>query len=253
MKIHKRLCSWRALGFIQQLELGISDKCKVLESQIDAIGTQFGPDELPPELRSGDRTLADFFLKNKNFLKEMAKEVCCSLPNEVRSGLHLSFDAFGNAADLALGKKEALYTKENILVFHSFLYFSFLLAGRALRDIKDSQVVLCPIKSTSQRYATAADHYKKSIEAAELPVRFLICMLSSNALHLHLTVWTNNGVTLRTILPDFACKKTYVTYGLERSFLASSKLGPNNSRDEADEGEDVEPTEDEITEVRQPI
>ena len=86
--------------------------------------------------------------------------------------------------------------RETASDFHCLLYLSFLMAGRALREIKDSyaQIKLsrkCPAECTD-----AIVDFKMAIGAAELSVRFLVCMLSSSAFKLHLRVWTNEELSL---------------------------------------------------------
>ena len=82
-KLQSRFSSWRGLSFIQQLELGITGDA--LMDHIGMIGDEFGPMALPEKLSTGDRTLADFFLQNKNFLCEIVHNTCKNLPVEVHT------------------------------------------------------------------------------------------------------------------------------------------------------------------------
>ena len=64
------------------------------------------------------------------------------------------FNRFSEAVELAL-KEKALYAKETASDFHCLLYLSFLMAGRALREIKDS-------------YALTKQHHKSPAKAGKI-------------------------------------------------------------------------------------
>ena len=241
MKLHSRFCSWRALSFIWELEKGITGD--VVVSQIEDIGKDYGFPSLPLGLGPGDRTLADFFSKNKNYLRSMMEDALSTLPtqlsfrlsklvsNPLPSGSEdhicnkiLTFDAFGEAVERTLTEQKTLYTKETALTFHCLLYLAFLMTGRALRAIKDSHQALNVWKPKLDE--EAVEKYKEAIGAAELSVRFLICMLSSKAFKSHMGVWTSGGASLKHILPRFEEKRDYMRFGKDRDILATSKQGP---------------------------
>jgi hypothetical protein len=248
LKLHHRFRSWRTLSFIQQLELAMAND--TVRASIETIGEPFNPEKLPTTLGAGDRTLAGFFSRNKNYLLQMATTSCRTLsvfsqpsqldsPSGSENAIHsirLTFDKFGKAVELALQKEKALYTKETALDFHCLLYLSFLMTGRALSKLQDS----------FQSGRSTVDKYKQAIKAAALPVRFLVYMLSSKAFRLHMEVWTNNGTSLSHILPDFEQKALYLVFGKDRNILPSSKQGPQSGLDSSVEvpSPDFEDSED---------
>lgn len=263
MKLHARFRSWRALSFIRELERGITEGYVV--SQIEEIGNDYGP-VIPQVIGPGDCTLADFFSKNEKFLCEMITYACHTLPDEIRiqlsklvnpspseseDAIHdktFTFNVFGEAVERTLKEKKPLYTKETALTFHYLLYFAFLMAGRALRGIKDYHQ---KFKSAApKKRSEPAQDYKSEIEAAELPIRFLICMLSSKAFKSHITVWTSKGASLKVILPRFTEKRDCMIFGKDRDILALSKQGPDPELELT-----LENYEDDMidSEVREPI
>ena len=271
-KLHWRFRSWRALGFIMQLEEAIISGR--IEKHLTEIGGSYAPSKPPEELGPGDRTLADFFSGNQTFVLDMITTTWKDLPQTIRSKFPIEklsegklpeklfedfFKPFGVAAVHARSSKRGpLYTKESAMSFHYLLYFSFLIAGTALSKIKDS---LHALKNASaSEYEKSTDLYKQAILAAEFPYRLLICVLSSKALRVHMDLWTNHGTELKTLLPVFEKKQEYLKFGKERHILPSSKLGPQNlddsegdvvGDDEVDEVDEV--NEDDITEVRELI
>jgi hypothetical protein len=249
------------LSFIFKLEEAISKN--IIASLIGDIGKNFCIPELPQELGPGDRTLADFFYRNRNFLFFLMSKTYCditALCPQLPNHLNLSasptlildekstFTAFLNAADLSLKSEanKALYTKETALTFHHLLYFSFLMAGRALGEIKDSSHNLAILKSAKKE--AAFDAYKKAIRNAAFPIRFLICMLSSSAFRLHMKVWTEEGASLKILLPIFEHKSEYLMFGKDRGILGSLKQGPQS---QAPTSLEDDLTEADLTEVRQ--
>jgi hypothetical protein len=259
MKLHSRFCHWRALSFIYELERGITSG--FVESQVEDIGKdEYSFKPLPQEIGPGDRTLADFFSQNKEYLCDMMMETCKALPLCLSSKLselvcpspgevlykNSMFKAFGDAVDLALSSRKAFYTKESGLSFHCLLYLSFLMVGRALSDIKDSHQ---NINNSTEGF----QDYKDAIQIAELPVRLLICMLSSTAFRLHMEVWTIDGMSLGVILPRFIHKSDYVKFGMERKIFASSKKGPSPVSEDSQDPEGYEDCEGDMTEVRELI
>ena len=256
-KIYSRFRSWRALSFIKELEDAITTG--VFANHVMDIGNNYGPVEPPQELGPGDRTLASFFSQNKAYLFPMITFASKNLPASIWSQMSTQakmsssesenviveiFNAFGKAAELAVDQKMALYTKETALIFHYLLYLSFLMTGKALHEIGESH----QLNSKSPDYNKRVGHYKDAISAAELPVRFLICLLSSRAFRVHMRVWTNEASCLNTILPRFDDKSKYIAFAMERGLWPASKLGPQ-SQPEADSEDD----EDDVTQVRKPI
>jgi hypothetical protein len=243
-KLHSRFCSWKALGFIQQLEL------KITGDELEQLLKDEDCPKIKSEIGHGDRSLADFFSSNKIFLLAMVNEYYKKLPDEVKSrlldltqspyGSALTFDAFSKAAELPSGVLK-LYTKDTVLDFHCLLYFSFLMAGKALSLIKDARV---QFNQKSKENDTYKENYKEAIKAAEVSIRFLVYMLSSTAFRSHMDFWTEGGRTLKLILPCFEKKSDYLTFGKDRGILGSAKMGPQNAE---------EALEDDTTEVRKKI
>jgi hypothetical protein len=171
-----------------------------------------------------------------------------SSPSRSEGAIELTFNAFCEAASLALNRKQPkpLYTKETALSFHCLLYLSFLMTGRALREIKDSHQTLKVGDGPS------VDKYRIAIRAAELPVRLLICVLSSTAFRLHMGAWTYDGIRLTSILPVFRFKKAYKAFGTDRKIRASSKQHLTIADSENPDYEDFD-SENDVAEVREPI
>src|SRR5882762_2308935 len=71
-KLHSRFRSWQALGFIRQLEQSITG------SSLEEMITTIPEDRTELELGPGDRTLADFFSRNKIFIYTMVNTHCKS-------------------------------------------------------------------------------------------------------------------------------------------------------------------------------
>jgi hypothetical protein len=262
LKQHSRFCSWRALSFIQELEKGVE---KGIESQLK----DYSPLELPQELGPGDHTLANFYSLNKKYLCPMMTDVCENLPPILKSQLSkqanpspsgseeaihdkkLTFNAFSEAVELALKEKKAFYTEETAMTFHCIIYLSFLMTGRALRIIKDSHQAL-NLGTSKPTKMDATQVYKRAIHAAQLPVLFLINLLSSSSFMLHMEVYTHGGLNIKYSLPNFkkSLKKDFVQFGKDRHILAS-KLGPSKDSDSVDS--ELELEEEDLTEVREPI
>ena len=233
-KMFRRLSSWRSLHFIQQLQLGLNG---------DIIGED--PDYIasyPQELGPGDRSLAKFFSTNKSYLLTMITKTANVLPEtDLPSGFDLTFKAFDNAVAHAINEKTAFYTKESTLDFHYLLYFSFLMAGRALRRIVNDHENL-PNKDVilkrPQQYEGKVDIYKSAIIAAELPIRFLLCMLSSTAFAEHMKVWTKGGMSMKPIRPFFEDRASYLEFGLVHG-IRLKKPPPDDPTDYFDESPKV--------------
>ena len=147
------------------------------------------------------------------------------------------FNRFREAVELALKEKKALYTKETASDFHCLLYLSFIMAGRALREIKDSYALTKQHHKSLAEVGDAIADYnlKTAISAAELSVRFLVCMVSSSVFKLHMRVWTNEELSLKHMLPRYGEKGNYMRFGKEREILASAKLGPQSDSEDLDD------------------
>jgi hypothetical protein len=267
MKLHSRLSSWQALGFIHALENAIIGN--VIESKIENIGTLSLKDDCDGDIGPGDRTLGGFFLQNKDYLIARMQTACKELPELLQlsklfkttpSGSEddkcLTLSVFADSVELALNKKKAFYTKETALTFHYLIYLSFIMAGRALRRIKDCyrDSNLGNVKSREKLSEKVVKTYKDEIIAAELPFRFLIYMLSSTVFRSHMRVWMEEGWSMLDILPIFKDKHVYLAFGKDRSILASSKQGPYaQAEDSQGPSPDTEDAAEDMAEVREPI
>jgi hypothetical protein len=279
MKLHSRFSSWQAFSFVMKLEDAIIND--VIGTNVKYIGKPYRSPELPRELGRGDRTLADFYKKNKTFIICLMRDACKVLPASVFSKFSPEvtppptcfefveniFCPFDKAVDDALSQGGPLYTKESALSFHYLLYFSFLLAGTSLKNIKEAHQVLNQYTGEKKpKPKDAVESYKKKIIDAEMPFRLLVCVLSSSALGLHLGIWTNEGLDFKTILPSYDQKFAYLIFGMSRGFTPSSKKGPVSEGSGGDitqgsgggitedSGNDItEGFEDDIIEVREPI
>lgn len=120
-----------------------------------------------------------------------------------------------------------LYTKETALDFHYLVYCVFLLAGQAIRKIKDHQVPLkqAGAKKNKASYASLVEVLKSHISAAVLPMKFLHCVLNSTVFKRHIGVWTNDGECLDDLLPKWSQKEVNMEFGKKRQILAESKKG----------------------------
>ena len=128
-----------------------------------------------------------------------------------------------------------MYTKETASDFHCLLYLSFLKAGRALREIKDSYAQIKPSCKCPAECADVIADFRMAIGAAELSIRFLVCMLSSSAFKLHLWVWTNKELSLKHLLPNYGEKGNYLKFRKEHEILASAMLGPQSDSEDLDD------------------
>jgi hypothetical protein len=245
-KMHLRFCSWQALGFIEMLETYLGEKfAQKVKDYEDSNLT------LPEELGPGDRTLATFFIKNKSQLVFSMTDIGKMLPprqfyhlfeEENQVAIPLMLDKFDEAAKLAGKDGKALYNIEIAAIFHCILYFSFLLVGRTLARLKGYRD-----KFNKKGNKTFRD-YKAAVRAAELPVRFLVYLLSSRAFKLHMGVWTNEGIDIKPVLPIFEKKASYLDFGKNRKILGPSRMGSSSDSLEVE----VE-VESELIEVREPI
>ena len=103
------------------------------------------------------------------------------------------------------------------------------------KEIKDSYALTKQHHKSPAKAGTAIEDYKMAINAAELSIRFLVCMVSSSAFKLHMRVWTNKEVSLRHMLPRYGEKGNYMRFGKECEILASAKLGPQSDYEDLDD------------------
>ena len=262
LKMHLRFSSWQALGFIQILEKGIG---KDIVLTVKGFEDSFGSLAFPEELGPGDHTLAAFFSLNKQSLCAMMKRIGKILPSHrfyellqqenptpseseelSENAIRLTLDIFDEAVELALKERKAFYKRKTAAIFHCILYLSLLVVGRALAKIKGWHDKL----NTNPKNNMVFQEYKKAIQAAELPVRFLICMLSSRAFKSHMRVWTNEGVSIKPVLPIFEKKASYLSFGRKREILGPGKKGSSSHSSELEVEVEVE---SELIEVRELI
>ena len=216
-KLHRRFCSWRGLGLIRNFE----ERIDLLNGHLELIGTSGGPDQNFLSRGPGDRTLVHFLHKNKDVFVKMLPSVLDNIP---------AFDKLRQEVNNAYENDnlKKLYTKETALGFHYLVYGSFILAGKAIRLIKDHHE---PIKlagaEKKQDYDSKVEIFKKAIAAAVLPLKLLHCVLSSTVFKSHIGVWTNDGESIQEILPTWSQKKDNLVFGIRRGILGRSKKGPS--------------------------
>lgn len=224
-KLHRRFCSWQRLGLIRKFE----ECVKILEDHLSIIGKSTGPREDTLLARGpGDRTLLNFLYGNRRDI--FTKLLPSILPSDMDPQPSQSvFDKFYEAVIHAHEKDELtlLYTKETALGFHYLVYCVFLMAGRAIKSIKDLSQ---PLKNTgakkSPSYIQSVDGFKCHIKAAVLPMKFLQFVLSSTVFKRHIGVWTNDGECIAFLFPSWTEKTNNLIFGKKRHIMAESKMGP---------------------------
>jgi hypothetical protein len=220
-KLHKRLSSWRGLGLIRNFE----DRVNLLNGHLGLIGTSVGPNESFMDRGAGDRTLVQFLCLNPIVFDAMLPSVLDKNVTSVSVFDHL-LKAVHNAHQLE--DLTNIYTKETALGFHYLVYCSFLLAGQALRKIKDHQAPLKVVGAERKPdYGLLVERFKSCIAAAVLPLKLLHCVVSSTVFKKHIGVWTNDGECLKEILPKWSQKRDNMIFGIKREILAKSKKGPS--------------------------
>jgi len=222
-KLHRRFCSWQGLGFIRTLE----ERVDLLKEHIDMIGTSAGPHESFSDRGPGDRTLVHLLYANRDNVFEsmvpsvLPLEICQPLPS-----LNNLREAIVNAVEK--GEWRDLYTGKTALDFHYLVYAIFLLAGQAIRKIKDHSKPLKQTGATNKAsYDSLVKEFKKQILAAVLPMKLLQYVLSSTIFKKHVHVWTNDGAYLSELLPKWSQKRNNMRFGKKRGILATSKDGPS--------------------------
>ena len=154
------------------------------------VGESAGPKDTFSERGASDRTLLNFLYSHRNGIFGRL------LPGILPSDMHPQprspvFDKFHDAVVHAYNKNDLrlLYTKETALGFHYLVYCVFLMAGQAIKSIKDLSQ---PLKNTgaSKRssYPESVDMFKSHIKAAVLPMKFLQFVLSSTVFKHHIGV-----------------------------------------------------------------
>ena len=223
-KLHRQFCSWQRLGLIRKFEEGV----ELLEGHLDIIEKSVGPKDTFLERGPGDRTLVNFlYLNRDNIFREM-------LPSTLPSDMHRRpspsvFDKLYEAVVYAFENNdlEPLYTKETALGFHYLVYCVFLLAGQAIKLIKDhSQPLKKRGAEKKVEYSSLVETFKMHIKAAIMPMKFLQFVLSSTVFKGHIGVWTNDGESLHCLLPKWTEKKINLVFGRNRQILVGSKMEP---------------------------
>jgi hypothetical protein len=203
----------------------------------------------------GDRTLTQFLYLNGNIIFETMLPLVF-----LDSSSQLSMQVFDKLCDAVVkAYKEnsmCFYTKDTVLGFHYLAYSAFLLAGQAIRGIKDHQA---PLKNAGanlanlkkkkdagakkeakkeELYNSLAEEFRRRISAAVLPMKFLQCVLSSTVFKRHIGIWTNGGVSLEELLPKWWQKKENLLFGKRRHILATSKTGPSEEESPTASGDE---------------
>lgn len=228
-KLYSRFSSWQRLGLIRSFE----EKVVLLEGHLKLIGSLVGPnvDFMEQGPGSGDMTFTQFLYLNGDaiFGSDAGSGMLVSvLPPDL--GLSNSvFDKLREAIyDASKDSKSYLYTKETSLGFHYLVYCAFLLAGHAIREIKDHHVGLNQTGAENKEgYHELVDKFKGRIRAAVLPMKFLHCVLSSTVFKRHIGIWTNDGESIDNILPKWLEKSDNLKFGKKRLLLSKLKLGPS--------------------------
>lgn len=252
-KLHRRFCSWQGLGLIRSFE----ERVDLLKKHLNIIGTLAGPSKTFRDRGPGDRTLTFFLYKNKHIIFDKMLPSVLSpdmRPQQPRSPA--VFNDFREAVVNAYHENDLaeLYTEKTALGFHYLVYCAFLLAGQAIRGIKDCHdnfKLVEKVANRKEEYDDKVKVFKDRILAAVLPMKLLQCVLSSTVFKNHIGVWTNDGESLEQLLPKWGEKKANVEFGIKRRILGSRKLGPSgkSSMEGGDEGGDIPkksrgPTED---------
>jgi hypothetical protein len=234
-KLYRRFCSWRGLGLIRNFE----DRVDLLNGHLELIGTPAGPKESFMDRGAGDRTLVHFLYHNEVVFNAMLPSVLDNNVVSVSVFDHLR-KAVHNACQL--NDLTNIYTKETALGFHYLVYCSFLLAGQALRKIKDHQAPLKLVGAERKSgYSLLVERFKSCIAAAVAPLKLLQYVLSSTVFKRHIGVWTNDGESLEELLPKWSQKRDNLDFGRKREILAKSKGSSRESPTEDDNDDDDVP------------
>ena len=173
-KLYSRFSSWQRLGLIRSFE----EKVVLLEGHLNLIGSWVGPnvDFMEQGPGSGDMTFIKFLYLNRIaiFGSDAGSGMLVSvLPPDL--GLSNSiFDKLREAIyEASKDSKSYIYTKETSLGFHYLVYCAFLLAGQAIREIKDHHVGLNQMGAENKEgYHELVDKFKGRIRVAVLPMKF---------------------------------------------------------------------------------
>jgi hypothetical protein len=224
-KLYGRFCSWERLGLIRIFEEDVGMLVEHLKVELNDSLSEPG---------IGDQTLVNFLFTYKDTIFGNM------LPSVVpKDHLPVSvFDKFREAVVYAYDNQDlkSIYTKETALGFHYLVYCVFLLAGQALKKIKDhSQPVRHIVaenrsshaaKEKNKEYRSQIEAFKNHIKAAIIPMKFLQFVLTSSVFKAHIRIWTNDGESLHCLLPKWTEKKDNLFFGIKRQIIAESRLGP---------------------------
>jgi hypothetical protein len=214
-KLYRRFCSWQGLGFIRSFET----REYLLVAHLKLLGEPGGPKDDYLDRGPGDRTLSHFLYLNMNVIFDV---ILPNFPREMGSSPMKEFDKLREAVKKAYnGDSMWLYTKDTALGFHYLVYFSFILAGRAMKGIKDVSLSLKKKKNVEDK--ALKEEYQKHVRAAVLPMKLLQTLLSSTVFQRHICVWTNDGDTIDSLLPKWSEKKDNVVFGETVKIVATSK------------------------------
>ena len=238
-KIHRRFSSWRGLSLIRKFE----ERVDLLNGHLDLIGTLASPNENFMQRGPGDRSLTHFLFRNDisvfdSMLQQvLPHDMCYQPPQSVFKNLReVVRHAFQD--DLT-----PLYTKETALGFHYLVYGAFLLAGQAIRKIKDGRTPLNQEKAEKKKdYHVQVKNLEAYIGAAVLPMKLLQCVLSLTVFKRHIGVWTNDGECVDELFPKWSQKRDDMMFGKKRQILSESKQGPSKkspTNDDDDKDDDV--------------
>jgi hypothetical protein len=229
-KLYRRFSSWQGLSFIRCFEKQIS----IFEGHFDLIGKMGGPEETCWVQGPGDRTLVQFLYYHKDIFEIMLPYALDRHPWS-QSSISISvFDKLREAIDKSHNGDLMLYTKDTALGFHYLVYFSLLIAGQAIRAIKDRQ--LDPRVKLTAKNKASVEAFLSSIGAAVVPMKLLQYVLNSTAFKQHIKVWTNNGDSVEALLPKWSEKQDNLLFGKAVQILATLKKGP--SKESQTEGGD---------------
>ena len=252
-KLHRRFCSWQGLGFIRNFE----ERINLLSGHLDMFSNESFMDRGP-----GDRTLTQFLYLNKEVIFGTMLPLVF-WDSSSQSSMQV-FDKLHDAVIKAYNKDSmCIYTKDTVLGFHYLAYSAFLLAGQAIREIKDHQAPLknaganlANLKKKNEAgvkkdagakkkeakkeklYNSLGEAFRRHISAAVLPMKFLQCVLSSTMFKRHIKIWTNNGESLDELLPKWWQKKDNLLFGKKRHILAASKTGPSEEESPTESGDE---------------
>jgi hypothetical protein len=240
-KLYKRFSSWRALGLIRNFETRVAS----FQEHLTIIG------EAGMSLGSGDRTLQIFLYQNRKFIfHSMLPTVPPpTIENPVQWGS--VFDKLHQAVinyNSSPGENSPnMYTTETAMGFHYLFWGAFILAGRAIRDIKDNHAILK--NSSKQQDNKQESVFRTCILAAVLPMKLLHCVLSSTMFKNHIIIWTDDGASIGSLLPKWSQKKANLQYGLDRQIRAKglseeSDDGDGNGNNDSNNDDDSDGDDD---------